>query len=401
MDKTNTEVCKRPAVDSLSAAFAFKVKTHMRFGAGLSANAGSLIKDAGYSNVGIVLDKGIDTLDATEKLVASIRGAGLKHEIFSNAVAEPDYDYLDSYKKQFAGKSFDVLIGVGGGSTLDLTKAMATLMVNPGNAIQYRGFPKLAHIPLPVIAVPTTAGTGSEVTYNAVFTDSKEKKKLGINSEYNYPAMAILDPLFTVHCPDSVTVSSGMDALTHTLESFVHKNHTAVSRMYSREAFRFLFDSLMVVLDNREDITVRGRLQLGAYLAGIALINSGSGPAGALSYPLGVHYKVPHGMAGAIFLTSIVEYNVGKGYSDYAELYDLIAQAPKDRPAADKNRAFVDCMKKLCLKLGVPSSLSKFGLKDKDVQFMAEQYDMLKNAIAQNPIEISKDDLARMLNRLK
>jgi len=388
-------------MDHKNTCFGFKSKTHMEYGAGISASAGKYINEIGFCSIGILLDDAIAALDVTEKMLQSVKDAGISYEIFRNSVAEPDYDYLDGYKERFSGKKFDALLGVGGGSTLDLTKAMATLMVNPGNAIQYRGFPKLPNLPLPVIAVPTTAGTGSEVTYNAVFTDSKQKKKLGINSEYNYPVLAILDPLFTLSCPKSVTVSSGMDALTHTLESFVHRNHTPVSRMFSREAFRFLFNNLMIVLDYPDDIGVRGKLQLGAYLAGIALINSGSGPAGALSYPLGVHYKVPHGMAGAIFLNSIVEHNVSKGYRDYCELYDLIEGADKSIPAAKKSEAFLDAMKRLAAKMAIPGDLSHFGLKDKDAQFMIDQYDVLKNAIGQNPVEISKEDLSSIIGKLK
>ena len=156
----------------------------------------------------------------------------------------------------------------------------------------------------------------------------------------------------------------------------------------------------MLILDNMSDINIRANLLLGSYLAGIALMNAGSGPAGALSYALGANYKVPHGMAGAVFLAPIVEYNVSKGYEDYAELYDLIEGVPNDIPKKEKNIAFVGYMKKLEMKMKIPKKLSHFGLKKEDASFLIDQYDMLKNGIAQNPIAMAKEDISLVLNNL-
>ena len=221
--------------------------TNLHFGTGKSKELGKLTRELGFKKAGVIVDKGVFNHPQVKKAIKSLKDAKLKLKVFKNTAVEPTYDYLDKFKKQFLRKNFDCLIGIGGGSTLDLTKGVATLIKNPGKAILYRGFPKLKKHPLPVIAIPTTAGTGSEVTYNAVFTDSEQKKKLGINSEYNYPVLAIVDPLMTVDCPKHVTVSSGADALVHTLESYVHKNHTPISRMLSKEAFRLLYNNLWKV----------------------------------------------------------------------------------------------------------------------------------------------------------
>lgn len=385
---------------SNNAMFTFKVMANLRYGASEGEKLGQEIRNLGFSTITAIVDSGVFTNIHTKRALQSIEQEGISLNVFKNTAVEPDYDYLDSFTAQIRSSKSGALIGIGGGSTLDLTKGVATLLTNPGPAIAYRGFPELKSRPLPVIAVPTTAGTGSEVTYNAVFTDNKEKKKLGINSEYNYPVLAVLDPLFTLDCPKSVTISAGMDALTHSLESFAHRNHTPLSRVCSKEAFRFLFNNLMVILDRSDDVETRGNLQLGAYLAGIALINAGSGPAGALSYPLGVHYKVPHGMAGAVFLTSIVEFNVGRGYQDYAELYDLIDGSVKELSLKEKNAAFVDCLRKLDEKLGIPKKLAQFGLGKEDARFLIEQYYSLEKAIAQNPVPMTQEDIAAILNRM-
>lgn len=380
--------------------FNFKLKTHLVFGAATSEQLGKILTELGYRKVGIILDRGIVAHPQTRKALESIKAAQVAYQTFENDAIEPDYDFLEAFKKPFLNQGFECLVGIGGGSTLDLTKGVATLVTNPGEAISYRGFPKLQHRPLPVVAIPTTAGTGSEVTYNAVFTDAKQKKKLGINSEYNYPVQAILDPLFTVGCPKAVTVSSGADALVHTLESYVHKNHTPVSRMYSTEAFRLLYNNLNKVLDHPQDIEIRGHLALGAYLAGAALINAGSGPSGAFSYPLGAVYKVPHGYAGAIFLPEITRLNVEKGYQDYAALYDLMEGADKKLAVKEKNSEFVKRIAELMTKLDVPKAIAAYKLTDKDAEFLIEQYDVLKAAIDQNPMEITKEDVRKMMTKI-
>jgi len=380
--------------------FKFRISTNLHFGVGESEKLGQEIKELGFFKVAAIVDKGVFQRHRIIKALKSIEKENILLDIYKNESVEPTYDYLESFKNNFIDKDYDCLVGIGGGSALDLTKGIAVLLTNDGTVISFKGFPELKHKPLPVIAIPTTAGTGSEVTYNAVFTDSREKKKLGINSILNFPVCAIIDPLLTLSCPKSVTVSSGCDALVHSLESYAHKNHTVISRMYSKEAFRLLFNNLMKALDMPSDINIRACLAFGAYLAGIALINAGSGPAGAFSYPLGVGYKVPHGYAGAVFLPSITKINVEKGYLDYVELYDLIEGSDKTLSIKEKNIDFSKRIQLLMDKLEVPNRLSYFGLGQKDIELMIEEYDMLKSSIDQNPIEISKDDVKMMMREL-
>lgn len=384
----------------LDFPFRFRVSVNLHFGIGESGKIGEIINDLGYHKIAAIVDQGVFNHLQIQNSLDRLRASGVLLDVYKNESVEPTYDYLELFKKQFLGKNYDCLIGIGGGSTLDLTKGVAVLLTNEGEAISFRGFPKLNNRPLPVIAIPTTAGSGSEATYNAVFTDSREKRKLGINSILNFPICAIIDPLLTVNCPKSVTVSSGCDAIVHTLESYIHKNHTPLSRIYSKEAFGLLFNNLMRVLDIPSNIDIRACLALGAYLAAIALINAGSGAAGAFSYPLGAVYNVPHGYASAVFLPSIIKINIEKNYLDYAELYDLIEGSDKTLSIKEKNVDFLRNIKLLMNKLEIPEKLSTFGLGQKDTDFMVEQYDTLKPAIDQNPIQITKDDVKMMMREL-
>ena len=380
--------------------FRFMLSTNLYFGAGESGLLGARIRELGYSRVALIIDHALSGHPRVKEAIGSIAESGIAAQTFLNETAEPTYDYLEAFKKKMPDSDYECLVAIGGGSTIDLAKGIAVLMVNPGSAISYRGFPQLKHRPLPVIAVPTTAGTGSEVTYNAVFIDAAEKRKLGINSTLNFPVSAIIDPLLMVDCPRGVAVSAGVDALAHALESFVNKNRSALSMIFSKEAFRLVFNNLIKALDNPGDAAIRADLSLGAYLAGIALINSGPGAAGALSYPLGVHYNIPHGIAGGVFLSAIVEFNISKGYQGYAGLYELISGVDAGIPAREKNPAFLEQLKRLLLRAGIPASLSSLGLKGRDIEFLAGQYPALQKAIDQNPVTINQGDLLAILQKM-
>lgn len=380
--------------------FGFRLSTDLSFGVGMAATVSEKIGSLGFSKVGIIIDKNVVENAQVKKLLFGFKDKPIQYSIFLNDSAEPTYDYLDNFRESLRDLDFDCLVGVGGGSTIDLTKGIAVLLRNEGKGIVYRGFPKLAHRPIPVVAVPTTAGSGSEVTFNAVFTDSKEKKRLGINSLYNFPIAAMIDPLIYVDSPQRVTVSSGADAIVHALESFVNKQQNYLSRSFSKESFRFLFNALPALLEHPEDLQLRAQAALGAYMAGVALMNSGSGPSGAFSYPLGAVYGVPHGYAGAVFLPSIVKFNVGKGYLDYADLYDLISGVDLTLSRAEKSIAFAEKIESFMDSIGVYRAVKNYNLTYSDVEFMTQQYDILQAAISQNPVDISKKETAEFMSRL-
>ena len=374
-------------------SFSFKLKTDMRFGIGISRNIGDLLADYKFGRLCLIVDSGVlNNNKIVHDLIGNLGHSSEIVKIFENKIGEPDYDYLDNCKMEFAALGFESFMAIGGGSTLDLAKGIAVLMRNPGKALNYRGFDLVKNPALPVIAVPTTAGTGSEVTPYAVFIDKKEKRKLGINTEFVRPKLAILDPLLTLTCPKGVTVSSGMDALTHTLESFVAKGATPISRMFSKEAFTLVFNSLPKIVDDMSNTELRARLLLGGYYAGAALMNSGGGPAGAMSYSLGVHFDVPHGLAGAIFLPQVIKLNVEMGCLAYAPLYDLIEGVDRNLSEIEKNRKFSEALEKLCESLFIPKSLTGFGVAQKDVEFLVNESFWLRPAMEQNPVPFAKEE---------
>lgn len=388
-----------------SMDFDFNLKTNAKFGAKKALRLAQYLKELSLTQPGVIVDGGIAGLEYTKKVLAALENEpGLTVKVWIYDLRhEPDYDSLDRIKTMFldaSGKPVtDCFVGIGGGSVLDFAKGLATVVVNPGKAVQYKGFPTDIVPSLPTIALPTTAGTGSEVTYNAVFTDNNARKKLGINTRNNYPALAILDPVFTINSPMPVWVSSGMDALVHTLESYMAVQSNPMSRIFAREAFDMIFNNLSLIRDNPGDVEIRAKVQYGAYLAGIALINSGSGVAGALSYPLGVYFKVPHGIAGAVFIAHVVKHNVKAGY-DYSELYDLIDLADRTLPKNLKNEQFTEKMFALCKKLDVPENLGCFGVNADTVQLFLDEISSLEGAFAQNPVTFTIEDGKRLVRNM-
>ena len=235
---------------------------------------------------------------------------------------------------------------------------------------------------------------GSEVTINAVFTDKTENKKLGINGRFMNATHAILDAEWTSSCPFKVSLSSGMDALVHTLESFMCQQHNELARLFSKAAFRLLYENLPCLVDDPGNLDKRQTLLSAAHLAAISLFNSGSGIAGALSYPIGVHFKVPHGIAGGIFLASVVEFNVKHGYEDYADLLDQIESHP-EMDALDKSKRFATVIQSLSERLGVPKYLDPWGITKTNADEVARLMLPLQTAFNQNPVHFSAEQDAR------
>ena len=272
---------------------------------------------------------------------------------------------------------------------------MAMLVHNRRPAIDYRGFEKMTEPVLPIIAVPTTAGTGSDVTPNASFIDSVAKKKLGINGEAVRPVFAFLDPELTLSCPREPTISAGVDSMVHAVEAFVAKKTNPLARFFSVEGFRRVFRALPKVINNLGSIELRQEVMYGALLSGVALMHSGTGPAAALSYPLSVHFRVPHGLGGGIFLPTVIEHNVRHGYTEYTDLLDLGAS-----DAAIASERFMQEIKVAWKKLGIPGNLGVFGIEKTDTDLIVRETMELKGALDQNPVPFYESEITDTINRI-
>jgi alcohol dehydrogenase class IV len=382
--------------------FEFNLKTKTIVGTGSVEKVFGFLEEQKHKRVGLIIDQALKNNSYVNSFVEKLRSHDLVAVCwYYDLPFEPDYNSLDRIKLLFKDKEdsrVDILIAIGGGSVLDFGKGIATLIYNHDAALQYRGFPKNLNPSVPLIAIPTTAGTASEVTFNAVFTDTEGGKKLGINTHNNFPVMAILDSNFTRNSPYNVALSSGLDALVHTFESFATTNQNPYTRMFAREAFKFLFNNIEEALNSDSD-EARENMLFGAYLAGISLFNSGSGPAGALSYPLGVVFKVPHGIAGGFVLPYLIQHNVQANYLDYAELYNQIKGANVSLSAGEKSKALAKAFFELYDRLGVWEKATKFDV-DPDKKEFLDYVGLLQPAFNQNPLPFTIEDGMNIVRKI-
>jgi alcohol dehydrogenase len=381
--------------------FDFYVNTRIKFGGAVRHAVEETLAKEQWKRVGLVVDHNLLTLPIIEDMIKRLEKSTTRLALGKCTISEPTYDALEEMRGAFSDSSLQAVIGLGGGSAVDMAKAMAVLVHNRKPAIEYRGFDKMTEPVLPIIAIPTTAGTGSEVTPNASFIDAQQQKKLGINGEAVRPRYAFLDPELTLSCPKGATISAAADSLVHAVEAYVAKKTNAMARLFAREGFKHVYRGLPKVIRDLGDVQARQEVMYGAFLAGIALMHSGTGPAAAMSYPLGVHYGVPHGLGGAIFLNQVIEHNLNQGFTDYGDFYDVIAPAAGDSQST-KAKKFLDKMTELWTELEMPRNLQVFGFQKTEaaVKSFVEDTLELKGALDQNPVRFEAPEIEQALGRV-
>lgn len=331
----------------------------------------------GLQRVGVVIDKTVARQAHAQAVLEQWKAAGLNitHQFEARTGQEPDYDYLDLVATEFRSKSPGAIVGIGGGSTLDLAKGVAILMRNAGPGIAYRGMDLVPTPGLPLVVVPTVAGSGSEVSHTASFIDRKTQTKLGINGKNVAALFAVLDPVLLAACPASVTMGSALDAMVHATEACTATTANAVSALFGAEAMRLLFNALPAALTNPADLAALEDLLLASTLAGLAMAHAAGGPASGISYPLGVHFGMAHGFAGGLLLPHIVAVNVGKGYTaGYADMYDRmqLGGSGGSLTAQEKANAFKLSLLGLYRQIGAPIDLLRWKVGAESIQLLTD-----------------------------
>lgn len=305
---------------------------------------------------------------------------------------EPTYSTLEYYLKEAKKYKFDVIVSLGGGSCMDTSKAIGAIVKLKKKAIQFRGFDKVKKPGVPVVCVPTTAGTGSEASYNASFVDEKTKIKMGINGKNIFPKISILDANNVISCPRNAAVSSAVDLYVHAIEGFVCKRSNIFCDLLAIEVLKIFFNSVLDLNNKKPNLKKRLNLMYAAYLAGIIQMNSGSGIASAISYPLSVLFKVPHGIGGGMFVLDIIKFNIQSGFKKYKILSDSLNLKKKS-----SNSFYIES-KKIFEKLGVPKKLSTFNINKEDFKFICIEMLKMQNGLNQNPVKFSaKNDFPKLL----
>jgi alcohol dehydrogenase len=353
--------------------FDFDPRTRVIFGPGSLAKLGEIARNIGGKHVLLVTDSGLKAAGHEDRALAQLSSAGMRVSIFDEVRPNPTTLDIEAGTEFARGRDIDLIVGLGGGSSLDCAKGINFLLTNGGRMQDYKGTGK-ARLPMvPLIAIPTTAGTGSEAQSYAVITDAETHMKMACGDKKGLARAAILDPELTVTMPPQVTAATGIDALSHALETFVTRRATTISRMFSQQAWQMLSGALLRVLEQPDDLEARGAMQVGAHLAGAAIENSMLGATHALANPLSAHFDLIHGIAIGVMLPAVVRFNGGDPHVERA-YRGLAHQAGIcDGESAHAMDLFVAELTNIVRRCGQPTSLKECGVDEALLPRMAAE----------------------------
>ena len=344
-------------------SFDFQHRTRIIFGADGLASLGELASQTGAHRALLVSDRGVIAAGHTQRGVDALRSSDIEVTLFQDFGENPTTDDVQLGVQAARACDPDLLVGLGGGSSMDCAKGINFIYTNGGAMRDYWGVGKARQPMLPMIAIPTTAGTGSETQSFALISDAQTKVKMACGDKKAACVAALLDPVLTLTQPVQVTALTGIDALAHALETYVTTSRTAMSRMFSREAWRLLAGNIATIFEDPCDLAARGGMQMGACLAGLAIENSMLGATHALANPLTAEYGVVHGQAVGLMLPHVLRFNGEQCASWYLELMESRGVSPDNgdfKPGVDRLAAWVA---ELLVKAGLPQRLTDCGVE--------------------------------------
>ncbi len=341
----------------------------------------------GADKVMVVTDEGIIKVGIYAKIEKVLKDAGKEVVVIDEVKPDPSMQLVDSIADKARKSGVQAVIGLGGGSSIDSAKVAAALVGNNGSIKEYLGVGLLPKPGLPIIAIPTTAGTGSEVTYLSILSDLENETKKGFGSVYIMPKFAFLDPLLTVGLPPHITAPTGMDALCHCVEAYTSANANDYSDGMAVKAIELISQNIRTAFNNGSDIKGREKMLMGSFLAGVAFANAGVTAVHAFAYPLGGMFHVPHGMANSLMLPVIIKYNA----SAKKERFGHVAELMSGKKGAD----WQDCIsevERLCEDVKLPRNLKAVDIPESAIEPMSVSVMDQTRLLINNPREITQKD---------
>jgi len=298
----------------------FRIPSGVIVGCNASSFAGREAKKLGGTKALIVTDRNLTEMGFLSGIESSLDSEKIDHEVFDEVTAEPTVDYVEKGLDLYRRSKCDFIIALGGGSPIDTAKAVCIMASNPGVIQDYKGLDKVSSPGAPLIAIPTTAGTGSETTIFTIITDTRTNVKMLIGSPFILPSVALVDPLLTASSPPSVTAATGVDALTHAIEAYVSVKAQPMSDVFALSAIKFLSENLRQAWANGDNLEARSLTMMGAFQAGVAFSNSSVALVHGMSRPIGAYFHAPHGLSNAVLLAPVVEFSISGNPKRYADI---------------------------------------------------------------------------------
>jgi alcohol dehydrogenase len=376
----------------MKKTFSFTGAKKIVFGCASFESLADQVKELGGRRPLVVLDKNLSKSGFRERALAVLAKGSLKAVVFDKVEPEPRLELADEGTETARRGKCDIVVGIGGGSAMDVAKAIAALLPNKGRAQDFLGLNKVPGPGLPTIMVPTTAGTGSEVTFTAVFLRKNLNKKEGMNSPYLYPTLALLDPTLTLSLPPQSTAATGIDALCHAIESYTSVSASPMSEMVSLEAIRLIAENLRTCVHNGQSLEARENMLLGSLYAGLGLANAGVGAAHSLSYPLGGKYGISHGMANTLMLPRVMDFNVPSAQEKFAVIAEIMGESTEGLPVREAAYLAVDAVESLIEDCGIFTTMRELGIPEEDFPELARIALTVVRPLENNPRKINFED---------
>lgn len=371
------------------------------FGPGAREVLPQEIARLGMKKAFVATDKDLIKFGVADKVLKVLDSAGIPYVVFSDIKPNPTVSNVQAGVKAYAESGADFILAIGGGSSIDTAKAIGIITNNPefGDVVSLEGVAPTKKKTVPIIALPTTAGTAAEVTINYVITDEVNQKKMVCVDPNDIPAIAIVDAELMYTLPKGLTAATGLDALTHAIEGLITKGAWEMSDMFEIKAIEMINRYLETAVFEPENAEARNGMAVAQYIAGMAFSNVGLGVVHGMAHPLGAIFDIPHGVANALLLPTIMEFNAPAAldkYVDIAKAMDVYQTGMSKEEAA---QAAVDAVKQLSVKVGIPQHLSELGIKAEDLERLAD------SAIADvctpgNPREVTKDIILELYKKV-
>ena len=356
------------------------------------------IKSKGVNKVLIVTDKGLMSIHLLDSLFEEMTKAGVEYVVYDGTEPNPSIENIEDARQLYVDNNCEGLIAFGGGSPMDCAKAAGARVANPRSPVRkMRGVLKLVHKLPPLFAVPTTAGTGSEVTLAAVVSDRKTHEKNAINDPRLRPKYAVLDPELTTGLPPHITSTTGMDALTHAVEAYIGRSNVKSTEMYAEKATKMIFESLETAYNDGKNVEARETMLKASYYAGMAFTRAYVGYVHAIAHNLGGYYGIPHGLANAVILPYVLEYYGETAHARLAKLA-VIAGVKTDGTDKEKAEAFIEAIKQMNKNMNIQDKFDC--IKDEDIPTIVKRALKEGNPLYPVPKIMDEADCEAVIRRL-
>lgn len=377
--------------------YTFKLPQTVEFGVGALAKLPSILDELGSEHVFLVSDRMLESIGVVGKVTSIVERAGIDCTCFLEVEPNPTVAIVETAAEAYAACGATSIIALGGGSPMDVAKAVGVLATFGGNITDYEGANKVPDRILPLIAIPTTAGTGSEATASAVITDVERNYKFSVVSYNILPAYALLDPELIMTAPAGVAASCGVDAFIHAMEAYISRNASPFTDAVAEKAMQLIGANIRRFVACRQDAEAASAMMVGSNLAGIAFAWARLGNIHAMSHPVSAYFHVAHGVANAVLMPTVVEYNALADNGRYRVIFDAI-RGCNDPIERFEPSMLVDELRRLNADLGLPASLSEVGVTEDTFEAMAE--DAMKSVnVPANPRQTTKRDIIALYKK--